>query len=120
MHIAAGEPHQSSNLAEALQMIWRERRISRGREFNVLKFRVLREDVLAEAARKGEYARLHEADHSNLTRAGRIIKRVYERYGFEPLETPAVESAKLEPVKSEPKAEPAKAESTPELRRSTD
>jgi hypothetical protein len=36
------------------------------------------------------------------------------------VETPAVESAKLEPVKSEIKAEPAKAESAPELRRSTD
>ncbi|MEH2503447.1 MULTISPECIES: hypothetical protein [unclassified Bradyrhizobium] len=41
------------------------------------------------------------------------------------VETPAVESAKLEPVKSEPKVEqakpePAKAESAPELRRSTD
>jgi hypothetical protein len=36
------------------------------------------------------------------------------------VETPAVESAKLEPVKSEAKAEPAKAESAPELRRSTD
>jgi hypothetical protein len=41
------------------------------------------------------------------------------------IETPVVESAKLEPVKSEPKAEPvkseaAKAESAPELRRSTD
>ena len=41
------------------------------------------------------------------------------------METPAVESAKLEPVKSEPKveqvkSEPAKAESAPELRRSTD
>jgi hypothetical protein len=36
------------------------------------------------------------------------------------VETPAVESAKLEPVKSETKAEPAKAESAPELRRSTD
>src|SRR5450631_3438521 len=36
------------------------------------------------------------------------------------VETPAVESAKLEPVKSESKAEPAKAESAPELRRSTD
>src|SRR3954468_3162797 len=41
------------------------------------------------------------------------------------VETPAVESAKLEPVKSEPKAEqvrsePAKSESAPELRRSTD
>ena len=36
------------------------------------------------------------------------------------VETPAVESAKLEPVKSETRAEPARAESTPELRRSTD
>jgi hypothetical protein len=36
------------------------------------------------------------------------------------VETPAVESAKLEPVKSEVKADPAKAESAPELRRSTD
>src|SRR3954447_11711154 len=40
-------------------------------------------------------------------------------------EPPAVESAKLEPVKAEPKAEqvrsePAKSESAPELRRSTD
>ena len=36
------------------------------------------------------------------------------------VETPAVESAKLEPVKSESRTEPAKAESAPELRRSTD
>jgi hypothetical protein len=41
------------------------------------------------------------------------------------VETPPVESAKLEPVKSEPKveqvkSEPAKSESAPELRRSTD
>jgi hypothetical protein len=41
------------------------------------------------------------------------------------VETPAVESAKLEPVKAEPKleqvkSEPSKAESAPELRRSTD
>ena len=41
------------------------------------------------------------------------------------VETPAVESAKLEPVKAEPKveqvkSEPAKSESAPELRRSTD
>ena len=36
------------------------------------------------------------------------------------VETPAVESARLEPVKSEVKAEPAKTESAPELRRSTD
>src|SRR6267154_1671003 len=36
------------------------------------------------------------------------------------VETPAVERARLEPVKSATKAEPAKAESAPELRRSTD
>jgi hypothetical protein len=36
------------------------------------------------------------------------------------VETPAVERARLEPVKSEAKAEPAKSETAPELRRSTD
>ena len=36
------------------------------------------------------------------------------------VETPAVESARLDPVKSEVKAEPAKAEGASELRRSTD
>jgi lipopolysaccharide/colanic/teichoic acid biosynthesis glycosyltransferase len=57
---------------------YRERRISRGLEFDVLKFRVLREDVLAEAAERDDtYARLYERDHANLTHAGRIIKRIY-------------------------------------------
>jgi hypothetical protein len=36
------------------------------------------------------------------------------------VETPAVESVRLDPVKSEPKAEPAKSEGASELRRSTD
>jgi lipopolysaccharide/colanic/teichoic acid biosynthesis glycosyltransferase len=58
--------------------LYRERRISRGREFDVMKFRVLREDVLAQiASRDGAYARLYEADHDNLTAAGRIVKRIY-------------------------------------------
>jgi lipopolysaccharide/colanic/teichoic acid biosynthesis glycosyltransferase len=58
--------------------LYREPRISRGREFEVLKFRVLREDVLAEAAaRDGGYARLDERDNANLTRAGKILKRIY-------------------------------------------
>jgi lipopolysaccharide/colanic/teichoic acid biosynthesis glycosyltransferase len=58
--------------------LYRERRISRGREFDVLKFRVLREDVLAEAAAlAGGYARLYERDQGNLTGAGRILKRIY-------------------------------------------
>jgi lipopolysaccharide/colanic/teichoic acid biosynthesis glycosyltransferase len=57
---------------------YRERRISRGREFDVLKFRVLREDVLAEiAATQDAYARLYEANHDNLTASGRIVKRIY-------------------------------------------
>jgi len=36
------------------------------------------------------------------------------------VETPLVESARIEPVKSESRAEPAKAEAAPELRRSTE
>ena len=36
------------------------------------------------------------------------------------VETPQVESARIEPVKTETKSEPAKPESAPELRRSTD
>jgi hypothetical protein len=36
------------------------------------------------------------------------------------VETPRVENAKIEPVKSETKSDPAKPESAPELRRSTD
>jgi hypothetical protein len=36
------------------------------------------------------------------------------------VETPRVESARIEPVKSETRSEPAKLESPPELRRSTD
>jgi lipopolysaccharide/colanic/teichoic acid biosynthesis glycosyltransferase len=58
--------------------LYRERRISRGREFDVLKFRVLRTSALADLAGKpGSYARLYEQDTANLTRAGSIIKRIY-------------------------------------------
>ena len=58
--------------------------------------------------------------HDEQTRAADARAEVTAR-----VETPAVESSKLEPVKSEPKAEaarsePAKAEGAPELRRSTD
>jgi lipopolysaccharide/colanic/teichoic acid biosynthesis glycosyltransferase len=57
---------------------YRERRVTRGREFDVLKFRVLRRDVLAELAeRPGTYARLYERETENLTWAGAIIKRIY-------------------------------------------
>lgn len=51
--------------------LYRERRLSRGREFDLLKFRVLRNDVL-ERGVEG-HARLSEADSANLTWAGRRV-----------------------------------------------
>lgn len=51
--------------------LYRERRLSRGREFDLLKFRVLRKDVL-ERGVEG-HARLSEADSANLTWAGRRV-----------------------------------------------
>lgn len=58
--------------------LYRERRISCGREFDLLKFRVLREDVVAEMHRRGGHARLEEANPENLTWAGRhVLKRWY-------------------------------------------
>lgn len=56
--------------------LYRERRVSAGREFDVLKFRVLRVTAIASIGRES-YARLLESDHDNLTRAGRAIKAVY-------------------------------------------
>jgi O-antigen biosynthesis protein WbqP len=53
--------------------LYRERRISRGREFDLLKFRTLRRDVLARIDPAESHARLHEADESNLTWAGRRL-----------------------------------------------
>jgi lipopolysaccharide/colanic/teichoic acid biosynthesis glycosyltransferase len=59
-------------------LFYRERRISKGREFDVLKFRVLREDVLARMHRENKHARLYEKDTSNLTWAGHyLIKKWY-------------------------------------------
>jgi lipopolysaccharide/colanic/teichoic acid biosynthesis glycosyltransferase len=48
----------------------REPRVSRGRPFDLLKFRTLTRDALARA---GGHARLLEADQANLTWAGRRI-----------------------------------------------
>lgn len=54
-------------------LLYREPRISRGREFDLLKFRTLRRDVL-ELAEGGEaHARLYEADEANLTWVGRRV-----------------------------------------------
>jgi lipopolysaccharide/colanic/teichoic acid biosynthesis glycosyltransferase len=53
--------------------LYRERRISRGRGFDLLKFRTLRRDVLERADGSEAHARLLEADSGNLTWAGRRI-----------------------------------------------
>lgn len=52
--------------------LYRERRISRGREFDLLKFRVLRRDALHRAYAEGQ-SRTHEAELENLTWAGRRL-----------------------------------------------
>jgi lipopolysaccharide/colanic/teichoic acid biosynthesis glycosyltransferase len=52
--------------------LYSERRISRGREFDLLKFRTLRRDVLASMSTES-HARMYEADEANLTWAGRRI-----------------------------------------------
>jgi lipopolysaccharide/colanic/teichoic acid biosynthesis glycosyltransferase len=54
----------------------RERRISRGRVFELLKLRTLRVDALARLG-ADDYVGLLEADTGNLTRSGRVIKRFY-------------------------------------------
>jgi lipopolysaccharide/colanic/teichoic acid biosynthesis glycosyltransferase len=51
-------------------LLYRERRVSRGRPFDLLKFRTLRADVLDHAA---GHARLLEADAANLTWVGRKV-----------------------------------------------
>jgi lipopolysaccharide/colanic/teichoic acid biosynthesis glycosyltransferase len=53
--------------------LYRERRISRGRPFDLLKFRTLRQDVLARRPEEESHVRLLEADTENLTWAGRRV-----------------------------------------------
>jgi lipopolysaccharide/colanic/teichoic acid biosynthesis glycosyltransferase len=57
------------------RLFYRERRISRGRQFELLKLRTLREPVLVHAA---GHVRPFEADAKNLTWAGRrVLKPLY-------------------------------------------
>jgi len=58
-------------------IFYTEPRISRGRGFRVVKFRVLRRDVLARLSQAGERARPSEADAASLTWAGGLLKRWY-------------------------------------------
>jgi lipopolysaccharide/colanic/teichoic acid biosynthesis glycosyltransferase len=58
--------------------LYRERRVSRGREFDLLKFRTLRRDVLERVRSEEAHARLHEGDEANLTWvARRVLKPWY-------------------------------------------
>jgi lipopolysaccharide/colanic/teichoic acid biosynthesis glycosyltransferase len=52
---------------------YRERRVSRGRLFGLLKFRTLRRDVLEQMRAGDGHARLYEADPDNLTWTGRRL-----------------------------------------------
>jgi lipopolysaccharide/colanic/teichoic acid biosynthesis glycosyltransferase len=64
--------------ADRGSVLYRERRLSRGREFDLLKLRTLREPVLAEMRRTGGHARTYESEPGNLTWAGRhVLKRWY-------------------------------------------
>jgi lipopolysaccharide/colanic/teichoic acid biosynthesis glycosyltransferase len=54
-------------------ILYREPRISRGRPVELLKFRTLRREALAEMHGSGGHARLYEADPDNLTWVGRRI-----------------------------------------------
>jgi lipopolysaccharide/colanic/teichoic acid biosynthesis glycosyltransferase len=56
--------------------LYRERRISRGREFELLKLRVVRVESLTTLDAEG-YVRMIEGDGANLTVAGRFLKRWY-------------------------------------------
>ena len=53
--------------------LYRERRISRGREFDLLKFRTLLREVAERIDPAESHARMHEADETNLTWAGRRL-----------------------------------------------
>jgi putative colanic acid biosynthesis UDP-glucose lipid carrier transferase len=53
--------------------LYHEKRISRGHEFDLLKFRTLRRDALGTQAGREAHARLLEAESTNLTWVGRRI-----------------------------------------------
>lgn len=53
--------------------LYRERRVSRGREFDLLKFRTLRAQALDRMRADASHARMYEDDADNLTWAGRRV-----------------------------------------------
>jgi lipopolysaccharide/colanic/teichoic acid biosynthesis glycosyltransferase len=55
------------------RVLYSERRVSQGQEFDLLKLRTVREDALAEMKELGGHARVLEADPVNLTWAARHV-----------------------------------------------
>ena len=67
-----------TSVADRGPFLYREPRISQGKQFSLLKFRVLRKDVLAQMPPDDKHARLLEQDQSNLTWSGRwLLKKWY-------------------------------------------
>jgi lipopolysaccharide/colanic/teichoic acid biosynthesis glycosyltransferase len=59
--------------ADRGSFVYRERRVSRGREFDLLKLRTLRTAALQRMREPGDHARLLEGDPANLTWAARRL-----------------------------------------------
>ena len=55
------------------RLLYRERRVSRGREFDLLKLRTVQVEALRTLDGREAHARLLEADAGNLTWAGRLV-----------------------------------------------
>jgi len=53
--------------------LYRERRLSCGKEFDILKFRILRENILNKMPSDNQHAGAHEHNVANLTWAGRYL-----------------------------------------------
>jgi lipopolysaccharide/colanic/teichoic acid biosynthesis glycosyltransferase len=75
--LGAGALDRALHPAARGRWLIRDRRISAGREFDLLKFRVLREDVMTEVEATDGNARLREAERESLTASGALIKRWY-------------------------------------------
>jgi len=58
-------------------VIYREPRYSQGRRFYILKFRVLKKEMLQQVQSEKEHSRTYEKDITNLTLAGRYLKKWY-------------------------------------------
>ena len=58
-------------------ILYKEVRYSKGKRFNILKFRVLRKGILAHASNLEHCARLYEKDTENLTFIGQFLKKWY-------------------------------------------